>query len=89
MILVLASRINSNNILMLLEAAYKYENKLVKQRCIEYFINHAKEIMDVHELWKQFAERQQPIVAELLHWLVNRETFYAGKPDWDATSRWA
>ena len=86
--IVLSSRIDSNNVLMLLKAAYKYDNKLVKQRCIEYFINHAKEIMNIHELWKQFAEEQQAIVAELLHWLVNRELFYAEKPQWEASSRW-
>ena len=73
---------------MLLRAAYKYQNLLVKQRCIEYFINHAKEIMDIHESWKQFAQEQREIVAELLHWLVNKDTFYSNKPDWDATSRW-
>jgi hypothetical protein len=86
--LVLSSRIDSNNVLMLLKAAYKYDNKLVKQRCIEYFINHAKEIMNIHELWKQFAEEQQTIVAELLHWLVNKDLFYAEKPQWDTSSRW-
>jgi hypothetical protein len=84
----LSSRIDSNNVLMLLKAAYKYDNKLVKQRCIEYFINHAKEIMNIHELWKQFAEEQQAIVAELLHWLVNKDLFYAEKPQWEASSRW-
>jgi hypothetical protein len=84
----LSSRIDSNNVLMLLKAAYKYDNKLVKQRCIEYFINHAKEIMAIHELWKQFAEEQQAIVAELLHWLVNKDLFYAEKPQWEASSRW-
>jgi hypothetical protein len=73
---------------MLLKAAYKNDNKLVKQRCIEYFINNAKEIMSIHELWKQFAEEQQAIVAELLHWLVNKELFYAEKPQWEASSRW-
>jgi hypothetical protein len=73
---------------MLLKAAYKYDNKLVKQRCIEFFINHAKEIMDIHELWKTFAEEQQPLVAELLHWLVNKEVFYSQKPQWEANSRW-
>lgn len=73
---------------MLLKAAYKYDNKLIKQRCIEYFINNAKEIMNIHELWKQFAEEQQPIVAELLHWLVNKDLFYNEKPRWDTASRW-
>lgn len=84
----LSNRIDSNNVLMLLKAAYKYDNKLVKQRCIEYFIHHAKEIMNIHELWKQFAEEQQAIVAELLHWLVNKDLFYAEKPQWDTNSRW-
>lgn len=73
---------------MLLKAAYRYQNTLVKQRCIEYFINHAKEIMDVHELWKQFAQEQREIVAELLHWLVNKDLFYSNKPEWEAASHW-
>jgi hypothetical protein len=44
--------------------------------------------MNIHELWKQFAEEQQAIVAELLHWLVNKDLFYAEKPQWDTNSRW-
>ncbi|CAF2925525.1 unnamed protein product [Rotaria sp. Silwood2] len=84
----LSSRIDSNNVLMLLKAAYKYDNKLIRQRCIEYFINNAKEIMAIHEPWKKFAEEQQAIVAELLHWLVNKDEFYKAKPQWDASSRW-
>ncbi|CAF1590154.1 unnamed protein product [Adineta ricciae] len=84
----LVNRIDSNNVLTLLRAAYKYNNKLVKQYCIEHFITHAKEVMDQHELWKKFAEEQQPIVAELLHWHVNRDLFYSEKPQWDANSRW-
>jgi hypothetical protein len=86
--IVLISRIDTSNVLSLLTAAYKYDNKLVKQYCIEYFINHAKEIMNIHELWKQFAEDQQAIVAELLHWLVNRDAFYASKPTWNTSSYW-
>lgn len=73
---------------MLLKAAYKYDNKLIKQRCIEFFLDNAKEIMAIHELWKKFAEEQQPIVAELLHWLVNRDLFFSEQPRWDAASRW-
>lgn len=84
----LADRINSSNILSLLKAAYKYDNKLIKQCCIEYFINNAKEIMAIHELWKQFAEDNQEIVAELLHWLVNRDLFFEEKPQWNTASRW-
>ncbi|CAF1087950.1 unnamed protein product [Rotaria sordida] len=84
----LANRIDTNNVLMLLKAAYRYDNKLIKQRCIEYFINHAKEVMAIHETWKRFAEEQQPIVAELLHWLVNKDLFYSEKPQWEAASRW-
>lgn len=88
MSLVLASRIDKTNILMLLKAAYKYDNKLIKQRCIEYFIENAKEIMAIHELWKKFAEENREIVAELLHWHVNKDLFYNSKPQWDSTSRW-
>ena len=87
-VLDLSSRINSNNILQLLIAADRHENKLIKLRCIEYFINHAKEIMDVHELWKQFAEDHPSIVAELLHWLVHKDAFYAERPQWQASSQW-
>lgn len=86
--IVLSNRIDTSNVLRLLEAAYKFDNKLIKQRCIEYFINNAKEIMSIHELWKQFAEKHQTLVAELLHWHVNKEVFYADKPQWDAYSQW-
>ena len=84
---VLSSRIDTSNVLRLLEAAYIFDNKFIKQRCIEYFINNAKEIMSIHELWKQFAEKHQTLVAELLHWHVNKEVFYADKPQWDAYSQ--
>ena len=33
-------------------------------------------------------EEQQAIVAELLHWLVNKDLFYADKPQWETNSRW-
>lgn len=87
-LLDLAARVNSNNILPLLEAANKYDNKLLKQSCIEHFVNHAKEIMEMHELWKQFATRQQALVGELLHWLVNKDKFLGSKPQWDTLSHW-
>ncbi|CAF0966416.1 unnamed protein product [Rotaria sp. Silwood1] len=84
----LSSRIDSNNVLLLLNAAYRYNNTLIKHRCIEYFINNAKEVMDIHEPWKKFAEEQQPIVAELLHWLVNKDHFYSSKPQHESKSQW-
>ncbi|CAF2097025.1 unnamed protein product [Rotaria magnacalcarata] len=84
----LSNRINTTNVLMLLKAAYKYDNKLIKQCCIQYFIRNAKEIMDIHELWKRFAEEHREIVAELLHWHVNSDLFYKDKPHWDAVSQW-
>lgn len=83
------NRINSNNVLTLIRAAYKYENKMVKQYCIQYFIDHAKEIMDIHERWKDFAEQQPDIVADLFHWLVHKEDFYKQKPEWERRSNWS
>ena len=44
--------------------------------------------MNIHELWKQFAEKYQELVAELLHWHVNKELFYSEKPQWDTNSHW-
>lgn len=85
---VLASRISSNTVLRLLRAAYKYENKLVQQRCIEFFIQNAKEIMGKTDVWKPFAEEEKQIVSDLLYWLVNKDAFYSEKPQWDANSRW-
>ncbi|CAF0881106.1 unnamed protein product [Adineta steineri] len=84
----LAHHINTNNILMLIKAAYKYDNVLVKQKCIEYFIDHAKDIMDINELWKVFAEEYPPIVAELLYWSVNKEEFRKTIPQSDSYSQW-
>lgn len=86
---VVTNRINSNNVLTLIRAAYKYENKMVKQYCIQYFIDHAKEIMDIHERWKDFAEQQPDIVADLFHWLVHKEDFYKQKPEWERRSNWS
>lgn len=74
--------------MFLIKAAYKYENKLVRQRCIEYFINHAKEIIGVHELWKKFADEEPDIVSDLLYWLVNKDGFYAKKTEWESLSYW-
>ncbi|CAF4016033.1 unnamed protein product, partial [Didymodactylos carnosus] len=44
-------RINLNNVLPLLKASYKYQNTMVKQNCIEFFIQNAKEIMEMQETW--------------------------------------
>jgi len=84
----LSSRVDANNVITLLKAAYKYDNLMLKQRCIEYFIQHAKAIMAMHEPWKHFAEENQEIVAELLHWTVNKESFFAEKPRWQSSSQW-
>ncbi|CAF3667668.1 unnamed protein product [Rotaria sordida] len=37
----LVNHINTNNVLRLIEYAYKYDNLLLKQRCIDYFIDNA------------------------------------------------
>ena len=44
--------------------------------------------MGISELWKQFAEENKEIVAELLYWLVNKDQFYNEKPQWERSSRW-
>ena len=69
------------------ELGWKYPLEGVKPPTKDR-VHNAKEIMNIHELWKQFAEEQQPIVAELLHWLVNKDLFYNEKPRWDTASRW-
>jgi hypothetical protein len=73
---------------MLLKAAYKYDNVLVKQHCIEYFLNHAKEIMNIREVWKGFTEENQMIVAELLYWLVNKDEFLKKTSQSEPSSQW-
>ncbi|CAF1051086.1 unnamed protein product, partial [Didymodactylos carnosus] len=82
----LSQRINLNNVLLLLKAAYKYDNIMVKHYCIEFFIHHAKEIMDMQESWKRFAEEQKELVEELLNWIVNKDEFFAEKPKWELQS---
>jgi hypothetical protein len=73
---------------LLIKAAYKYDNVLVKQHCVEYFIDHAKEIMAINELWKAFAEENPSIVAELLYWSVNKDEFNKKIPQSESYSQW-
>ncbi|CAF1330248.1 unnamed protein product [Rotaria sordida] len=49
----LINHINTNNVLTLIESAYKYNNTLLKQRCTDYFVDNGKAIIDVSESWKQ------------------------------------
>ncbi|CAF3871172.1 unnamed protein product [Rotaria sp. Silwood1] len=69
----LINHINRHNILRLIESAYIYNNILLKQSCIDYFIDHGREVMDVSELWKPFAEKYPAIVSELLYWTVHKD----------------
>ncbi|UJR37189.1 hypothetical protein I4U23_029897 [Adineta vaga] len=84
----ISNHINTNNVLMLLKAAYRYDNKHVRQKCIEYFLDHAKEIMDISEVWKDFAEKHDTIVAELLYWIVHKNEFLQNIPQSDLYSQW-
>ena len=61
---------------------------MLKQQCIEYFIDHAKEIMAVSELWKLFVEDYPDIVAELLYWSVNKDEFRKKLPQSESYSQW-
>ncbi|CAF3443787.1 unnamed protein product [Rotaria sp. Silwood1] len=69
----LVNHIDTNNVLRLTEAAFLYDNILLKQRCIDYFIDHAREVMDISELWKPFAEKYPAIVSELLYCTVHKD----------------
>ncbi|CAF1662001.1 unnamed protein product [Adineta ricciae] len=82
-----SSLINTNNVLALLEGAYRYKNKHVRQKCIEYFLDHAKEIMARDSVWSDFAEKNEAIVAELLYWIVNK-TEFQNMSQSDVYSQW-
>jgi hypothetical protein len=75
-------------VLILIKAAENYKNILVKQQCIEFFIDHAKEIMNINQLWKIFAEENPSIVAELLYWSVNKDEFHKKIPQTKSYSQW-
>ena len=88
-ILVLIRQISMNNILQFIETAYKYNNSLLKQHCITYFLQHSKEIMDIHQTWKTFADEHPQIVAELFYWNVHPQDFaQTNQPLPDTTSQW-
>ncbi|CAF1494533.1 unnamed protein product [Rotaria sordida] len=72
----LVNHINTNNVLRLIEYAYKYDNLLLKQRCIDYFIDNGKEVMNITELWKPFSDKYPMIVSELLYWTVRKEEYH-------------
>ncbi|CAF4239637.1 unnamed protein product [Rotaria sp. Silwood2] len=69
----LINHINTNNVWKLIEASYVYGNILLKQKCIDYFIENGKEVMGITELWKSFADRHADIVSDLLYWTVHKD----------------
>lgn len=73
---VIAEHIDAENVLALMESAYNYDNALVRQKCIEFFIDNAKEIMARKEEWKRFTMTHPGIISELLYWIVNRDEFH-------------
>lgn len=64
-----------NNILQYIETAYEYDNTWLKQHCITFFLQHSKEIMDIHQTWKKFADDHPQIVTELFYWKVHPQEF--------------
>ncbi|CAF2884119.1 unnamed protein product [Rotaria sp. Silwood2] len=69
----LVNHINKNNVLRLIESAYVYNNLLLKHKCIDYFIDNGKEVMDTNESWGRFSNNCKGIVADLLYWTVHKD----------------
>ncbi|CAF4145443.1 unnamed protein product [Rotaria sp. Silwood2] len=72
---LLVNHININNVLKLIESAYVYNNLLLKHKCIDYFIDNGKEVMDTNESWGRFANNYKGIVADLLYWTVHKDEY--------------
>ncbi|CAF3476876.1 unnamed protein product [Rotaria socialis] len=75
----IAEYIELSNVLTLLKSAYDYDNAFVRQKCIEFFIDNAKEVMAMKEPWEMFAADRPNIIAELLYWNVNKAEFHEKK----------
>ncbi|CAF2989338.1 unnamed protein product, partial [Rotaria sp. Silwood2] len=71
----LVNDIKIDNVLKYLGIAYKYDSKLLTQKCIDYFIDNGREVMDRKELWESFSKDHKGIVADLVYWTVNKDEY--------------
>lgn len=86
--IVLIRHIDHNNILTLLRAAYRYDNIVLKNNCINYFLKYSKQIINIHQLWKEFADENPTIVNELLYWVVHPQEFSIEPTSNQFSSEW-